>query len=73
MSPDAKVWMYLVYFKYWTLNLIPLMVYPKVIFRPMFSIKADVSNAQVIINSTYRDCVTHSMLYRLCHSLTVSF
>ena len=26
-----KVWRYLVYLKYWTLNLRPLMVYPKVL------------------------------------------
>ena len=29
--PDAEDWMYLVYFKHWTLNLMPLMVYPKVL------------------------------------------
>ena len=33
--------MYLVYLKYWTLNLIPLGVYPKVLFHPMFSIKGE--------------------------------
>ena len=32
--------MYLVYLKYWTLNLMPLMVYRKVLFHPHFSIKA---------------------------------
>ena len=37
---DAKVRMNLVYLKYWTLNLVPLMVYPQVIFHPNFSIKA---------------------------------
>ena len=37
--PDAKVWMYSVYLKYWTLHLMPLIVYPKVLFRPNFSIK----------------------------------
>ena len=31
--------MYLVYLKYWTLNLMPLMVYSKVLFHPNFSIK----------------------------------
>ena len=31
--------MYLVYLKYWTLNLMPLMVYAKVVFHPNFSIK----------------------------------
>ena len=31
--------MYLVYLKYWTLNYMPLMVYPKVLFHPNFSIK----------------------------------
>ena len=30
----------LVYLRYWTLNVMSLMVYPKVIFIPMFSIKA---------------------------------
>ena len=39
-SPDAKVCNYLVYLKYWTLTLMPLMVYPKVPFRPKFSIQA---------------------------------
>ena len=39
MAPDAKVRMYLVYLKYYTLNLRPLMVYPKVLLRPIFSIK----------------------------------
>ena len=38
--PDAKDRMYLVYLKYWTLNLMPLIVYPKVLFNPMYSIKA---------------------------------
>ena len=38
-SPDANVWMHLVYFWYWTLNLMPLMVYPKVLFPPNFSSK----------------------------------
>ena len=38
-SPDAEVWMYLVYLKNWTLNLMPLIVYPKVLFHPNFSIK----------------------------------
>ena len=31
--------MYLVYLKYWTLNFTPLMVYPEVLFIPIFSIK----------------------------------
>ena len=38
-TPDAKIRMYLVYFKYWTMNLMPLMVYPKVLLHPNFSIK----------------------------------
>ena len=29
----------LVYLKYWTLNVMSLMVYPKVLLHPMFSIK----------------------------------
>ena len=36
---DAKVRVYMVYLKYYTLNLRPLMVYPKVLFRPNFSTK----------------------------------
>ena len=40
-TPDAKVWMYLVYLKYWTLNLMPMIVYPKVLHLN-FSIKAPV-------------------------------
>ena len=39
-APDAKVQMYLVYSKCWTLNLMPLMVYPSVLLHPNFSIKA---------------------------------
>ena len=37
-SPDAKVWMDLVYLKYCTRSLMRLMVYHKVLFHPMFSI-----------------------------------
>ena len=43
--PDAKVRMYLVYLKYRTLNLMPLMVYPTVLFHPNFSIKASLFNS----------------------------
>ena len=39
--PDAEVRIYLVYLKYWTLHLIPLKVYPKVLFHPNISIKGD--------------------------------
>ena len=39
LSPDAKVRMYLVYLKYWTLNLKPLVVYPEVLFHPNSGIK----------------------------------
>ena len=35
---DCKVQRYLVYLQYWTLNLRPLMVYPKVLFPPTFII-----------------------------------
>ena len=38
LAPDDKPWRYLVYPKYWTLNLRPLMVYPKVLFPPNFII-----------------------------------
>ena len=31
---DDRVWRYLVYLKYWTLHLKPLIVYPKVPFHP---------------------------------------
>ena len=30
----------MVYLKYWTLNLMPLLSYPKVLFHPNFSINA---------------------------------
>ena len=30
----------LVYLKYWTLNLVPPLIYPKVVFHTMFNIKA---------------------------------
>ena len=40
-GPDANVRMYLVYLKYWTVNLLPQMVYPEVLFHPNFSIKGD--------------------------------
>ena len=39
--PDAEVRMCLVYLKYWTLNRMPLMVYPEVLFHLNFSIKAE--------------------------------
>ena len=39
--PDAEDRVYLVYLKYWTLNLNPLMVYPKVLFHPIFNIKEE--------------------------------
>ena len=35
-NPDDNIQRYLVYFKYWTLNLTPLMVYPRVLFPPSF-------------------------------------
>ena len=38
-SPDDKVKRYLVYLKYWTLNLRPLMLCPEVLFPPNFIIK----------------------------------
>ena len=34
--PDDEVGRYLVYLKYWTLNLMPVMVYPKVLLPPNF-------------------------------------
>ena len=39
--------MYLVYLKYWTLNLMPIMVYPKVLVHPMYSIKAQTSRFKI--------------------------
>ena len=38
--------MYLVYSKYWTLNLMPLMVYPKVSFHPNLSIRVSINVLQ---------------------------
>ena len=43
--PDAEVRMHLVYLKHWTLNLMPLMVYPKVLFHLNFSIKGNTARA----------------------------
>ena len=43
--PDAEVRMHLVYLKYCILHLMPLMVYPKVIFHLNFSIKGHTSSA----------------------------
>ena len=42
-SPDDKVRRYLVYLKYWALNLRPLMAYPKVLYRPNFIILRQIS------------------------------
>ena len=47
--PDAKVQMYLVYLKYSTLALMPLMVYPKVLFPSNFSIKKVLCSQRVKI------------------------
>ena len=38
-GPNAEDRRYLVYLEYWMLNFRPLMVYPKVLFPPNFSIK----------------------------------
>ena len=38
-TTDAKVQMHLVYLKYWSLSLMSLMVYPKVLLHPNLSIK----------------------------------
>ena len=35
LTPHARVRRHLIYLKYWTLNLRPLMVYPQVLFPPM--------------------------------------
>ena len=43
-SPEPRVRMYLVYLKYWTLNLMPRKVYPNVLIHPNFSIKGDQSH-----------------------------
>ena len=40
--PDDRVWRYLVNLKYWTPNLRPLIVYPKVLFPPNFSVKGGI-------------------------------
>ena len=44
LSPHAELWMDLVYLKYWTLNLMPLVVYPKNLFPPNFSIKESITH-----------------------------
>ena len=36
--PDGKLWRDLIYLEHWTVNLNPLMVYPKVLFPPNFII-----------------------------------
>ena len=56
-APDAKVRTYLVYLKYWTLNLVPL-VYPKALFHPNFSIKGQ--------------CTLHSCCRHRCQSLAIN-
>ena len=43
ISPDDKVRRHLVYLKYWTLNINPLLVYPEVRFPPNFIINPDFS------------------------------
>ena len=55
--------MYLVYLKYWTLNLMPPMVYPKVLFHPVFSIK-DQQRGAVLKGKTgshWRTCNNQKM------------
>ena len=48
-GPDAKVQMCLVYLKHWTLNLMPLMVYPKVLFHINFTIKGLRNSTQSLL------------------------
>ena len=40
IDPDDKLWMYLVYLKFWALNRRPLMVYPKLLSVRTLSSKA---------------------------------
>ena len=53
--------MYLVYLKYWTLNLMHLMVYPKVRFIPNYSIKGPCHDILALLhgvtNLRNRTCV----------------
>ena len=60
--------MYLVYLKYWTLSLMPLMVYPKVLFHPNFSIKGlqghtssveDIQRSPLHYPCQYSPCCNH--------------
>ena len=52
IGPDDKVWRYLVYLKYWTLNFRPLMVYPEVLFPPNFIIKGNRTHSLSICQMT---------------------
>ena len=53
LAPDDKVRRYLVYLKYWTLSLNPLMVYPKVLFRPYFIINWACMNSLYLVKQPY--------------------
>ena len=61
---DAKGRMYLVYLKYWTLNPMPLMVYPKVLIHPNVASKC---------NSTCHDtqAVTEDAAIPVSHPLRI--
>ena len=50
LDPDANFWRYLVYLKYWTRNLMALMVYPKVLCPQNFSIKAVLLPEWITVN-----------------------
>ena len=55
--PDDKIRRYLVYLKYWTLNLRSIIVYPKVLFHPNFIItdeKACVSTSIASLQASQR-------------------
>ena len=47
VNPDNEVQRYLVYLKYWTLNLRPLVVYSEVLFPPNFIIKVHCAKGQL--------------------------
>ena len=68
--------MYLVYLKYWTLNLMPLMVYPAVLFSPNFTIKEE-QEARLSYGIGRVDCLgpwqrQHNILGRICAGSEVS-
>ena len=58
MFPDDDIWRYLVYLKYWTLNLTPIVDYPKVLFNPNVSLKYHLGLQPSIKGSSYRSALS---------------